>query len=378
MTRDSKTKTLSPTARLFIAIAVSAFLHLLVIGVWTIKQKLTVTDSVASKPPEPVAVLSPVKPLPQELPVEPPKPKRREIPMIFVETDSSQPSAPPPETKFYGKHDTVAANPKIDPNKPLGDTPLVEGKQDKVPSVTDVPLETVRPSPPPSPPPVPPTPQFQAQQPVEPSREIKQAAEPTPPPEEKPQSVEPLKLADGQILIPTAQPPPPASPPKTESLNPSDPAPPSSPPPQIALANQPSQQHSPARPAPPTQRQIPARATKLDQSSAQRRGNISLNVKGTPFGAYDEKLVAAVSRRWHLMLQDKFFGDRPGTVVISFILRDDGSVENVRLEEETVGAVLATACVAAIQNSAPFDPFTDEMRAMLGGKHRECKFVFYY
>jgi hypothetical protein len=116
----------------------------------------------------------------------------------------------------------------------------------------------------------------------------------------------------------------------------------------------------------------------MEQSSAPRRGNLSLNVKGTPFGAYDEKLVAAVSRRWHLMLQDKVFGERAGTVVITFILKDDGSVENVRIEEETVGAVLATACVAAIQNSAPFDPFTEEMRAMLGGKHRECKFVFYY
>ncbi len=376
MQRDSQTRTPPSAARLVAAIALSALLHLLLIGVWSLRQNAEDTQSNPTNPPESAVVITPAQQLSPKLPEESAKPRRREIPMIFVETDSSQPSAPPPDTKFYGKQDTVAANPKIDPNQPLGETPLVEGKQDKIPSVTDVPLESSRPSPPPAPQPAPPTPQVQAQKPAETKPEIQKPVEPSPTSEEKKPSVEQPKLAEGQIIIPA--PAPTLSPPKTENRKPSEPAPPAPPQQQVAAVNQQPQPPSPARPAPPTQRQIPARATKLDQSSTQRRGNVSLNVKGTPFGAYDERLIASVSRRWHLMLQDKVFGDRPGTVVISFILKDDGSIENARIDEETVGAVLATACLAAIQNSAPFDPFTDEMRAMLGGKHRECKFVFYY
>jgi hypothetical protein len=380
MPHAAEKKAASPTARLFIALAVSALLHLLLIGIGSLNQNNAHSPAENNPPPKHAAK---VKQTPPVSPDETPKLTRREIPMIFVETDSSQPAEPPPDTKFYGKQDTVAANPKIDPSKPLGETPLIEGQQDKIPSTADVPLASARPSPAPPPtPPQPPIPPAENRLPKPVNKTSDDAPQEISKPADTPKETVPPESqpdpTNAQIITPSPNPPP-APTPKTENPKPSDSPPAATPPqPQIAAVTQPPHPPAPIRPAPPTQRQIPARAAKMDQSSAQRRGNISLNVKGTPFGIYDEKLVAAVSRRWHLMLQDKVFGDRPGTVVITFILNQDGSVENVRIEEENVGPVLAAACVAAIQNSAPFDPFTEEMRGLLGDKHRECKFVFYY
>jgi hypothetical protein len=372
MRSNAETESPSPTTRLTIALVVSACLHLVLFWFISAPPSPKSVEEKLAAPPQ-LATRTPRAPqTPPEKFEPPPKPKPCHIPMIFVETDNSQPTGAPPEgTKFYGKHSTVAANPKPDPAK-HGDTPRIEGSQDKVPSVTDVPVASARPSPPP-------LPEIKAAQPnaaipesaAAPKENVKTDAAP----QERPRLAEKPNLTNGQILIPEVI----APRAETEPSKPEEKSKPNARPQQQTAAIQQSPQPpSPAIPAPSLQRQIPAHAAKMDESSAAQRGNVSLNVKGTPFGVYDEKLVAAVSRRWHLLLQDKFFFDRRGSVVIEFLLKEDGSVENARIVEESVGVVLAAACLSAIVDCAPYDPFTKEMRELLGGKPRELRFTFFY
>lgn len=370
-------KPASPGVRLTIALAISALLHLCLF--WSLAERPgpgPIKETTA-RTPQSAAQTPPKSQAPSEKSQPPIKPKPRHIPMIFVETDNSQPAgAPPEDTKFYGKQNTVAANPKPDPNKP-GDTPRVEGTQDRVPSVTDVPFVSLpRSAAPPPPPSNVKDKQSSNARPesaaIPGSSEKAQTA-----PQEKPPLTEKQASIEGPLTLPAvATPPQPAvqkNEPRPPQSNPN--APPQQ---QVAAVQQP-----PSPPAPPlgavsSQRQIPARAAKLSESSASLRGNVSLNVKGTPFGIYDEKLVAAVSRRWHLSLQDKFFFDRRGSVVVEFLLKQDGSVENARIIEESVGPVLAAACLNAVVDCAPYEPFTKEMRELLGGKPREIRFTFFY
>jgi hypothetical protein len=360
---------------LAVAILVSATLHLLVLLAAVLRapspSPSREPSRAAVKPALSKALLAEAKPL---VSAPKPKPKPKQPMMMFVETSDDQPTgALPEDVKFYGKQTTVAANPEVDPSK-LGENPLIKGTQDKVPSTTDVPLVSSSPTVPPlSATPAPP----RAPQP-EAKRQPTQPAQPSPPPQPEPaKTTEPSPEKTQLVIEPSSPTNPKTSPTPSEKLTP-----PTDKPQQMAslVTPQPSAEPSRAVPTPslPTSRNIPARQSKMTESSVPRRGSVSLNVQGTPFGVYDEKLVAAVSRRWHLLLSDQFWGDRSGVVEIHFVLKEDGTVPDLRIESENVGAVLAGYCQAAIVGSTPFDPFPEEMRALLGADRRELDFTFYY
>jgi len=67
----------------------------------------------------------------------------------------------------------------------------------------------------------------------------------------------------------------------------------------------------------------------------------SLDVKATPFGAYDAAFIAAVTQRWYDLLDSRQFAmDRSGKVTLRFHLNYDGSIADMKVLENTVGDVL--------------------------------------
>ena len=64
----------------------------------------------------------------------------------------------------------------------------------------------------------------------------------------------------------------------------------------------------------------------------------SLDVKSTPFGAYDAALVEAVTQRWYGLLDSQQFAmDRSGKVTLRFHLNYDGTITDMNVVQNTVG-----------------------------------------
>jgi outer membrane biosynthesis protein TonB len=248
-------------------------------------------------------------------PAAPPE-QNTEAPLEF--TMVTQPSTEAPKNaKYYSSQNARAANPESERNEKQ---PQLNGRQ------TDVPIPVAAPKP-----------NFDKLQ-------------PTPPPTprsapEKPPPTEPGDLALANPNV-TPQPPVPERPRRLDQVLP---------------------------------RALPG--VPMRQSGGVPRVALqpSLDVKATPFGAYDEALVEAVTQRWYDLLDSQRFAlDRTGKVVIRFHLNYDGTVTDMTVLQNTVGELLGQVCQDAIHDPAPFAPWPEDMRRLVGRNFREITFTFYY
>ncbi len=120
---------------------------------------------------------------------------------------------------------------------------------------------------------------------------------------------------------------------------------------------------------------------KLKQEGGAKRFRIQStpNLLSTPFGDYDAKVIQAIQQRWFSIL-----GAMPtarnarGKVVLKFDMRPDGSVTDLDIVEDTVGVIQSLVCQKAISEPAPFGPWPDDMKRMIGTDRREVRFSFFY
>jgi hypothetical protein len=280
-----------------------------------------------------------------------------ETELTFVEVDPSQAvPEPPKDAKHYSSQNTIAANRSKDSEKEI---PKVDGKQDKVPKVMDV----LRPDPKALPPPAPekpskaevmrPTPQ--PQPPVEPPR-----PDPSPAVAEK----KPATPEKGETLLAKALP-------REETR------------PQPQANNPPPEETK--RPRPRTVAEAKSQkgliqGPKMMQHGGARIGlTEGLDVKATPFGAYDAMFIEAVQSRWFNILDERdFVGNQGGRVVVEFRLHQDGRITDLTVVEAGVTELLSWFCQRAILDPAPYLPFPSDLRRMMHNDYREIRFTFYY
>jgi hypothetical protein len=124
---------------------------------------------------------------------------------------------------------------------------------------------------------------------------------------------------------------------------------------------------------------LPGQQMKQDGGTRRPALVSSLDVKVTPFGAYDAAFIEAVTQRWYDLLDSRQFAmDRSGKVALRFHLNYDGSIADMKVLENTVGDVLGYVCQKAVTDPAPFAPWPGEMRRLIGENYREITFTFYY
>ncbi len=145
------------------------------------------------------------------------------------------------------------------------------------------------------------------------------------------------------------------------------------------------------------QEQTPPRPRTIEQALAQmqqhhspgvemkqdggisRRLETSFDVKATQFGQYDSDFVDAVTYRWYSLLDSQQFAlDRTGKVTVRFHLNYDGTITDMTVLQNTVGDLLGYVCQKAINDPAPFKPWPEDMRRLVGANSREITFTFYY
>ncbi|MBU6409884.1 MAG: hypothetical protein KGR98_05795 [Verrucomicrobia bacterium] len=119
----------------------------------------------------------------------------------------------------------------------------------------------------------------------------------------------------------------------------------------------------------------------MRQSGGARRVALvpAFDVRETPFGAYDEAFIEAVTQRWYDLLDSRQFAlDRTGKVVVTFHLHYDGTISDMQILDNTVGILLGQVCEDAINEPAPYAPWPGDMRRMVGATFRQITFTFYY
>jgi len=120
---------------------------------------------------------------------------------------------------------------------------------------------------------------------------------------------------------------------------------------------------------------------KMKQEGSVKRRALasSLDVKSTPFGAYDAAIIAAVQNRWYYLLDSRDFArDRTGKVVLEFRLNYDGRITEMKVIENTVDELLCLLCQKAILDPAPFARWPSDLRRLVGADYREVRFAFFY
>jgi hypothetical protein len=260
--------------------------------------------------------------------------------MLFVEVDPAVAEAEPPkDARYYSSVSSRAANPNPTRDTP---TPRIDGQQTRIVKTFD----TLRPQPAPAPVPVTPTP-------VKP---LPQAD--TPQPAAQPRTG--AEAGDLAVGKPEPRPGPNAGEGQTERE-----------------ATQPRERPRTLVEA-RAQKGLIAGERLKQEGSVARSGTVSLNVKGTPFGAYDAEIVAAIQQRWYDLIDQRGIAPRSGHVVLEFNLHHDGKVSRMRITETTVGDFLAVLCQKAVEDPAPYRPWPSDMRRLNRGDTREVKFTFYY
>jgi hypothetical protein len=291
----------------------------------------------------------------------------------FMETDPSQVTGEKPkDTKYYSDKSTVAANPD-NPTGKTGDTPYLNGSETRAPNTLDVPTPSGAPAPPirqpgsPSTAPSAPKPTSKVAQATP---ESKPASTPQPKAPEQPKEVTPLglKMVEEQKVAmaqkPVAQPQVVTG--ETVPEVPADGV--------TAAPGSPAIVTEPGVPG----REIVARKAHLTVAGVSRIGIAAFGVAESPFGAYDKKLIKAVQSHWYALIDHYGIYESADVVTVKFALLDDGQVRDVTSTDSGQSRILSLFCEKAIIESGPFEPLSDELRALIGKEPREISFTFYY
>ena len=104
----------------------------------------------------------------------------------------------------------------------------------------------------------------------------------------------------------------------------------------------------------------------------------SFDVKSSPFGDYDLRMVAAVQERWWALLEERRFSlERTGKVVLRFNLHGDGTISQLKTVQSDVGETLGFTCEAALMGASPFGRWPTVLKAQALDP-REITFTFTY
>jgi outer membrane biosynthesis protein TonB len=320
-------------SQLLWALVISVVVHLSAFGVFKVGQHYNLWEKIRV-PAWVQRITDALVPALAKRAAQPPKPKE-ELPLMFIEVSPDLAVADAPkDARHYAAHSTRAT--QTDPaDKDLG-VPKISGQQEQVPRTEDSKLSRAQPL---------------------------QPALPQPKPEEAPQE-EPKPV--------------PALLPNTLTLGK----------PSEQTKSSDSQSDRPrrmtvaeAKARQAQQQGLSTAGQKMRQDGgAQRRGpRITLDAVGTPFGAYDAAVVAAVQERWYGLLEQRSYAsDKSGKVVLEFRLNYDGRVTDLVVAENTVDELLCLLCQKAILDPSPYGRWPAEMRRLVNGDSREVRFTFYY
>ncbi len=107
-------------------------------------------------------------------------------------------------------------------------------------------------------------------------------------------------------------------------------------------------------------------------------GNIAVDAKWSNYGAYLQRMIDTVQVQWErILIENKTNPPSGSTVTVRIVLNSEGRIAQILEVANHSTDQGSRACVSGITDRAPYGPWTDDMKAMLG-ESQEMTFTFYY
>jgi len=147
-----------------------------------------------------------------------------------------------------------------------------------------------------------------------------------------------------------------------------------------AMANQPAIDplRPRARPQIVKQQQVRPAIFAENKFGTSNIGPIAYDAKWSNYGAYLQRMIEAIQLEWDKILSDAKNYPGSGTYVsVKFVLNPEGRIARIVEVDNRSTDQGSRSCVSAITNRAPYGPWTEDMKAVLG-EQQEMTFTFYY
>jgi len=289
----------------------------------------------------------------------PPKPKS---PMKFVETNPDAPENVPDKTNNFAARNQQVAQEKPTPNG-KNDRPALDGQKDIhstqiVDGRLEKPLEQT---------PVPPAPETPTT--VSKLMAPKEEQSPLPGMEKKigddadSYGSNVAKFAESPKNIPE----------KVDGMK-------NAPLIQGATAMQPMIDPHHPRPRPQVVKSIQTRPAIFEENKVgtENVGLIGVSAQFSHYGLYLQKMIDVIQVEWDRLNDESHIYPPSGSMVtVKFILNSEGKIARIISVDSRATDAAAHSCTSAITIPAPYGPWTDDMKAMLG-EEQELTFDFYY
>ena len=330
---------------LWVAVVVSLLFHLVaILGIRSLETWVQTSPKTAPQWAKAiVAAVDPkLVPDPDALKKPVPEPEWKEMDLSFIEVNPAMASAEAPkQTPFYSTENTLQASP--DPQKEKQAAPKIDGKQKVVQKTFDTkhaaePQPASTPQPPPKPEPEPKHEVAQVDKPAPEEKAAQKEKSPQPAQAAKPEGglkagETELAAAKPEAIVPNVQPAQKAQPEQKEEV-----------------AQEPVQRRKPiARVSKARELKGVIEGERMEQKGGSHRFGVepTFDVRQSPFGRYDQSMIAAVQARWYALLDGNYAFERSGKVTVRFLLHSDGTVSDLQNVEQTVGESLSFKCEAA-------------------------------
>ena len=123
----------------------------------------------------------------------------------------------------------------------------------------------------------------------------------------------------------------------------------------------------------------PAGPVRNSNTDASAVGTIAVNSRFSEFGAYQQRMIEAISRQWYLLAEDKDLSSAIGTKVqVEFKLNSRGEITVFKTPFSTSTQLGTRLCETAIISTAPYGNWTEEMLVTFGSQDQSVSIMFYY
>ncbi len=144
--------------------------------------------------------------------------------------------------------------------------------------------------------------------------------------------------------------------------------------------NEQPQENIPApRPRPTLSMKIPAGPLAENRTHASNRGIVACDSRFSEFGAYQQRMIEAISRQWNLLGSKYDLTTAIGSmVIIEFYLNTMGELSKFNIIHTTSTNTGTGLCEQSILTTAPYGEWTQEMVNTFGGQDQSVRITFHY
>lgn len=133
------------------------------------------------------------------------------------------------------------------------------------------------------------------------------------------------------------------------------------------------------KPRPMLSMRIPAGPLAENNSHASMRGVVACDSRFSEFGAYQQRMIEAISRQWNLLASKYDLGTAVGTIVqIEFYLDSSGALSRFKVVFSNSTNTGSGLCEQSILTTAPYGEWTQEMVNTFGNQDQSVKITFHY